>query len=83
MGALSRDFTATTVRLLRLATNSFLSSVDLVMRSMEEFAPDPGDRRLTDDELEEERLKANKGVGKGIELKGDGRGAGGGEEIKA
>jgi len=50
---------------------------------MEEFAPDPSDRRLTDDELEEERLKANKGGGKGIELRGDGKGAGSGEEIRA
>jgi len=76
-------FTATTVRLLRLATNSFLSSVDLVIRTMEEFAPDPLDKRLTDDELEQERIRANKGGSKGIELKGDGKGAGSGEEIKA
>ena len=79
----TREFIATTVRLLRLTANSFLSSVDLVMRSMEEFAPDPGERRLTDEELEAERLLANAGGGKGIELRGDGKGAGSGEEIQA
>jgi len=75
-------YRATTVRLLRLATNSFLASVDLVMRTMEEFAPDPDDRIPTDQELEEERINANAGVKEGIELRGDGRGAGGGEEVR-
>ena len=79
----SSEFTATTVRLLRLATNSFLSSVELVMRAMEAFAPDPEDRRATDEQLEQKRLEANLVGGKGIELRGDGRGAGGGEEIKS
>lgn len=78
------DFTATTVRLLRLASNAFLSSVDLVMRTMEEFAPDPDIPSLTDEELNTERERANQGGGarKGIELRGDGKGAGGGEEVR-
>ncbi len=71
------------MRLLRLATNSFLSSADLVMRTMEEFAPDPGGARGTDEQVEEERVRANVGGGTGIELRGDGRGAGSGEEIKS
>ncbi|ORY30374.1 transcription factor Pcc1-domain-containing protein [Naematelia encephala] len=75
------EFKATTVRLLRLATNSFLSSVDLVMRTMEEFASDPDIPLPTDQELEDERVRANRGQDKGIELKGDGVGAGGGEEV--
>ncbi|WWD21526.1 hypothetical protein CI109_106012 [Kwoniella shandongensis] len=79
------DYAATTVRLLRLATNSFLSSVDLVLRTMSSFAPDPSDFRPSDEELErvrEEANRATKGGGKGIELRGDGKGAGSGEEVR-
>jgi EKC/KEOPS complex subunit PCC1/LAGE3 len=43
---------ATSLRLLRLATNSFLSSVELVLRTMGEFAPDPDEVQPTDAELE-------------------------------
>ena len=68
------------MRLLRLATNSFLSSVDLILRTMEEFAPDPA-KEMTDEQLEEDRRIANAGNTQGIELKGDGRGAGSGEEV--
>ncbi len=53
------------------------------MRTMKEFAPDPGGARGTDEQVEEERVRANVGGGKGIELRGDGRGAGSGEEIKS
>ncbi|WVN89404.1 uncharacterized protein L203_104627 [Cryptococcus depauperatus CBS 7841] len=76
------NYEATTVRLLRLATNSFLSSADLVLRTMSSFAPDPSDRIPTDQELEAIRNEANRNTGgRGIELKGDGRGAGSGEEV--
>ncbi|TYJ56902.1 hypothetical protein B9479_002347 [Cryptococcus floricola] len=49
---------------------------------MSSFAPDPSDRIPTDKELEEIRREANRstGMGGGIELKGDGKGAGSGEE---
>ncbi|EIW71225.1 hypothetical protein TREMEDRAFT_67629 [Tremella mesenterica DSM 1558] len=70
-----------TVRLLRLATNSFLSSAELISRAMSEFAPDPTLPRVTDDELERIRLEANKGNSGGIELRGDGVGAGSGQEV--
>ncbi|ODO07970.1 hypothetical protein L198_00449 [Cryptococcus wingfieldii CBS 7118] len=78
------NYYTTTVRLLRLATNSFLSSADLVLRTMSSFAPDPSDRIPTDKELEEIRREANRstGMGGGIELKGDGKGAGSGEEVR-
>jgi EKC/KEOPS complex subunit PCC1/LAGE3 len=78
-----RTYHATTLRLLRLATNTFLSSCDLVIRTMEEFAPDPSDVRLSDEELAEERQRAGGEEGKGIELKGNGVGAGSGQEIGA
>ncbi|WVF69752.1 hypothetical protein IAT40_004531 [Kwoniella sp. CBS 6097] len=74
-----------TIRLLRLSTNSFLSSLDLVTRTMTSFAPDPADVRVTDEELERIKEESNASAGgtkKGIELKGDGRGAGSGEEVK-
>lgn len=48
---------------------------------MEEFAPDPNVPRLTDDELERIRIESNPGGVKGIELKGDGVGAGSGQEV--
>lgn len=70
------------MRLLRLSTNSFLSSLDLVLRTMAEFAPDPTVPRISDDELERIRLESNKGDVKGIELRGDGKGAGSGQEVK-
>ena len=76
------EYSATTIRLLRLATNSFLTSVDLVVRTMEAFAPDPDKPLLTDEELERTREEANSGSAKGIELRGDGKGAGGGEEVR-
>ncbi|EJT45186.1 hypothetical protein A1Q1_06418 [Trichosporon asahii var. asahii CBS 2479] len=76
-------FRAASVRLLRLASNSFLSSVDLVLRTMAEFAPDPDEVLPTDEELEAiaSRAREEGGGRKGIELKG-GAGAGGGEEVK-
>ena len=77
-----RTYSATTVRLLRLATNTFLSSCDLVIRTMEEFAPDPNDERISDEQLESNRNLGG-GDGKGIELKGNGVGAGSGQEIGA
>lgn len=77
-----RNYAATTVRLLRLSTNSFLSSLDLVLRTMAEFAPDPSVPRVSDEELERIRQESNKGDTKGIELRGDGKGAGSGEEVK-
>lgn len=82
--ALYSNYATTSVRLLRLSTNSFLSSADLVLRTMSSFAPDPSDRIPTDEELEELRQEANRntGVGRGIELKGDGKGAGSGEEVR-
>jgi EKC/KEOPS complex subunit PCC1/LAGE3 len=49
---------------------------------MEEFAPDPDMPRVSDEELERIRLEAGGGVqGGGIELKGNGVGAGSGQEI--
>lgn len=79
----SSTFRAASVRLLRLASNSFLSSVDLVLRTMEEFAPDPDEVLPTDEKLEAiaSRAREEGGGRKGIELKG-GAGAGGGEEVK-
>ncbi|WVQ98105.1 hypothetical protein IAU59_005227 [Kwoniella sp. CBS 9459] len=74
-----------TIRLLRLSTNSFLSSLDLVTRTMTSFAPDPSDVRVSDEELERIKEESNASTGgtkKGIELKGDGRGAGSGEEVR-
>ncbi|GFZ47781.1 hypothetical protein JCM24511_05528 [Saitozyma sp. JCM 24511] len=76
------SYSTSTVRLLRLATNSFLSSLDLVLRTLSAFAPDPTVRRLTDAELEEIRKEANRGDVRGIELRGDGKGAGSGEEVR-
>jgi len=49
---------------------------------MEEFAPDPNDERLSDEQLESNRNLGG-GDGKGIELKGNGIGAGSGQEIGA
>lgn len=71
------------MRLLRLASNSFLSSVDLVVRTMAEFAPDPDEALPTDAELEDRAARAREEGGgrKGIELTG-GAGAGGGEEVQ-
>jgi EKC/KEOPS complex subunit PCC1/LAGE3 len=37
---------------------------------------------MTDEELEEIRREANRGEVKGIELRGDGKGAGSGEEVR-
>ncbi|WVR04674.1 hypothetical protein IAU60_001685 [Kwoniella sp. DSM 27419] len=78
------SYWTTTVRLLRLSTNSFLSSLDLVTRTLSSFAPDPADKPVTDEELEQIRAEANGsgGTQTGIELRGDGRGAGSGEEVK-
>ncbi|WWC59518.1 uncharacterized protein I303_102074 [Kwoniella dejecticola CBS 10117] len=79
-------YETTTVRLLRLSTNSFLSSLDLLVRTMSSFAPDPNDKEITDEELERIKEQANMSAGgskEGIELKGDGRGAGSGEEVKS
>lgn len=54
-----------------------MSSLDLAVSVMAKFdAPRP-----TDAELEEERRRSNRGVEKGIELKGDGKGAGSGQEL--
>ncbi|CAK9782478.1 Pcc1-domain-containing protein [Cutaneotrichosporon oleaginosum] len=74
---------AATVRIVRLATNAFLSSADLVLRTMAEFAPDPDEPEVTDAELEAAAEEARRSGGgmKGIELRG-GVGAGGGEEVK-
>lgn len=52
------------------------------MRTMEAFAPDPDEGPITDEQLEVERVGANSGEGRGIELRGDGKGAGGGEEVR-
>ncbi len=67
---------------MRLTTNSFLSSLDLLVRTMAEFAPDPDTPRLTDDEVRRIRDEANAGGQVGIELKGDGKGAGSGQEVR-
>lgn len=75
-----RTYTASTVRILRLSTNSFLSSLDLVMQTISTF--DPALPQPTDEELAEQSRIANSGNVKGIELRGDGKGAGSGEEIK-
>ncbi|WVW78411.1 hypothetical protein I302_100365 [Kwoniella bestiolae CBS 10118] len=77
-------YSTTTIRLLRLSTNSFLSSLDLVVRSMTSFAPDPSDRVISDEELEKIRVEANRSTGAegSIELRGDGVGAGSGQEVK-
>ncbi|ORX33930.1 transcription factor Pcc1-domain-containing protein [Kockovaella imperatae] len=75
-------YACATVRLLRLSTNSFFSSVDLVVRTLEAFAPDPDRPDPTDEELEEQRRLANSAQTKGIELRGDGKGAGSGEEVR-
>jgi EKC/KEOPS complex subunit PCC1/LAGE3 len=74
---------AATVRLLRLASNSFLSSADLVLRTMGEFAPDPNEVLPTDEDLDvvASRAREEGGGRKGIELTG-GAGAGSGEELK-
>ncbi|BEI86589.1 hypothetical protein CcaverHIS002_0608760 [Cutaneotrichosporon cavernicola] len=74
---------AATIRIIRLATNAFLSSADLVLRTMAEFAPDPDAPEETDAELDAAAAEARRSGGgmKGIELKG-GVGAGGGEEVK-
>ncbi|WWC67996.1 uncharacterized protein I206_101915 [Kwoniella pini CBS 10737] len=80
------NYETTTVRLLRLSTNSFLSSLDLVIRTMTSFASDPNDKFISDEELEKNKEEANQSAGgskEGIELKGDGRGAGSGEEVKS
>jgi hypothetical protein len=53
---------------------------------MEEFAPDPEDRRVTDDEFDRIREESNAGSkegGRGIELRGNGVGAGSGQEISS
>ena len=50
---------------------------------MSSFAPDPSIPPLTDAELEERSRIANAGNTRGIELRGDGKGAGSGEEIKS
>lgn len=75
--------TAATLRILRLATNAFLSSADLVLRTMAEFAPDPDEEEPSAEELEAAAQDARERGGgmKGIELRG-GVGAGGGEEVK-
>jgi EKC/KEOPS complex subunit PCC1/LAGE3 len=52
---------------------------------MEEFAPDENDERMSDQQLESLRTMGDDGGGggggKGIELKGNGIGAGSGQEI--
>ena len=75
-------YETTTVRLLRLSTNTLLSSLDLVVRTMADFAPDPAQPAISDEELERKRIEANAGETKGIELRGDGKGAGSGEEVR-
>lgn len=80
LSAHGRAYRATTVRLLRLSTNSFLSSLDLVIQTIGAFDPDLP--QLSDAELEEQSRIANSGNTRGIELRGDGKGAGSGEEIK-
>ena len=52
------------------------------MQTMESFAPDPSVPPPTDQQLEDQSRIANRGDVKGIELRGDGRGAGSGEEIR-
>jgi EKC/KEOPS complex subunit PCC1/LAGE3 len=49
---------------------------------MADFAPDPDQPPITDEELERIRIEANKGESKGIELRGDGKGAGSGQEVQ-
>lgn len=65
-------FHAATVRLLRLASNSFIASTDLVLRTMGEFAPDPNEPPVTDEELAAEAKKSHTEweSTKGIELPG-------------
>ncbi|KAL7420041.1 hypothetical protein Q5752_005006 [Cryptotrichosporon argae] len=72
-----------TVRLLRLCTNSLLSSADLVVRTMADFAPDSADPVRSPEQLEAEAA-AVRGAGpvRGIELR-EGKGAGGGDEVGA
>lgn len=62
---------AATLRILRLATNAFLSSADLVLRTMADFAPDPDAPQPTDDELAAIAAVAKEEGGghKGIELR--------------
>lgn len=81
-GLTTSQYTTTTVRLLRLSTNTLLSSLDLLVRTMADFAPDPDQPPITDEELERIRIEANKGESKGIELRGDGKGAGSGQEVQ-
>ena len=49
---------------------------------MEEFAPDASRPQLSDVDLAEQKRIANSGNVRGIELRGDGRGAGSGEEVQ-
>lgn len=49
---------------------------------MAEFAPDPSTPRISDEELERIRAESNQGESSGIELRGDGTGAGSGQEVK-
>jgi len=65
-------FRAATVRLLRLASNAFIASTDLVLRTMGEFAPDADEPRITDEELAAEAKKSHTEweSTKGIELPG-------------
>ena len=79
---MASEYATTTVRLLRLSTNTILSSLDLLVRTMAEFAPDPSQPIISDEELERIRIEANAGQTKGIELKGDGKGAGSGQEVQ-
>jgi len=54
-----------------------MSSLDLAVSVMDKFDT----QRPSDAELEEARRLSNKGEEKGIELKGDGKGAGSGQEV--
>lgn len=64
--------------------NLFFFFVDFVFCIMLFFVFDFFDRIFIDEELEELRQEVNRniGVGRGIELKGDGKGVGSGEEVR-
>jgi EKC/KEOPS complex subunit PCC1/LAGE3 len=49
---------------------------------MADFAPDPTAPVISDEELEQVRIEANAGETQGIELRGDGKGAGSGQEVQ-
>ena len=55
-----------------------MSSLDLAVSVMDKF----DQPRPSDSELEEMRRISNNGLERGIELKGDGKGAGSGQELQ-